>query len=299
MQIELIETFLDLCETRSFNKTADRLGVTQSTVSGRVKALETTIGRRLFIRSRAGTELTTEGLRFEPHARSLRHGWTAALHETRDSGIGAVTLRIGIQHDLVGVHFSELIEKFRASLPQTAFFFETDYSTQMCSDLVSGIQDIGILFSPRPHPDLHFETLGEIIYDMVSTEADRLAGVLPETYILANYSPAFAHSHAALHPGLTSVSLSIGQNAAMVGLLTAVRGTAYVLRQSARELERAGQTVIVADAPPITQTVFAGVNMRRRHRMSIRRLMQTLHAHFGGDDARPRRAVSAKGRARR
>ncbi len=62
MQIELIETFLDLCDTRSFNRTADRMGVTQSTVSGRIKTLEKTLGHRLFIRSRAGTELTTEGL---------------------------------------------------------------------------------------------------------------------------------------------------------------------------------------------------------------------------------------------
>jgi DNA-binding transcriptional LysR family regulator len=41
MNIEQIETFLDLCDTRSFNQTAERLGVTQSTISGRVRALET------------------------------------------------------------------------------------------------------------------------------------------------------------------------------------------------------------------------------------------------------------------
>ena len=29
MTLEQIETFLDLCETRSFNRTANRLGVTQ------------------------------------------------------------------------------------------------------------------------------------------------------------------------------------------------------------------------------------------------------------------------------
>ena len=40
MQIDLIETFLDLCETRNFNRTAERLGVTQSTVSGLLKAME-------------------------------------------------------------------------------------------------------------------------------------------------------------------------------------------------------------------------------------------------------------------
>ena len=40
MQIDLLDTFLDLLETRSFHRTAERLGVSQSTVSGRVRALE-------------------------------------------------------------------------------------------------------------------------------------------------------------------------------------------------------------------------------------------------------------------
>lgn len=288
MQIDMIETFLDLCETRSFNRSADRLGVTQSTVSGRIRALESQLGRRLFTRSRAGTELTTEGLRFEPHARSLRHGWSEALHATRDAGLAGVTMRIGIQNDLVGSHFSGLIADFRAAMPDTAFFFEADYSAQMCADLVTGAEDFAILFSPRIHPDLHFETLGEIAYTMVSTETDRLSGVRPATYILANYAPAFAHSHAALHPGLAAAPLSIGQNAAMVALLTALGGAAYVLRQSAEELVREGRCMLVADATPIPQTVFAGVNMRHRHRSPHRRLMQILRGHFGSIAAGPR-----------
>ncbi|PKP75742.1 MAG: LysR family transcriptional regulator [Alphaproteobacteria bacterium HGW-Alphaproteobacteria-6] len=288
MQIELIETFLDLCETRSFNRSADRLGVTQSTVSGRIRALESLLGRRLFTRSRAGTDLTTEGLRFEPHARSLRHGWTEALHATRDGGLAAATMRIGIQNDLVGGHFSGLIADFRAAMPDTAFFFEADYSVQMCSDLVTGAADFAILFSPRIHPDLHFETLGEVTYRMVSTAADRLAAVDPATYILANYAPAFAQSHAALHPGLTAASLSIGQNAAMVALLRALGGAAYVLGQSADDLLRDRLCRPVADAPPIPQTIFAGVNMRHRHRSPQRRLMQILRRHFGTQPPAPR-----------
>ena len=73
MQIDLLETFLDLAQTRSFNRTADRMALTQSTVSGRVIALESAVGARLFTRSRAGTDLTAEGVKFEPLARSLRH----------------------------------------------------------------------------------------------------------------------------------------------------------------------------------------------------------------------------------
>jgi DNA-binding transcriptional LysR family regulator len=278
MQIELVETFLDLCETRNFNRTADRLGVTQSTVSGRVRALEAALGARLFDRSRSGTALTTEGLRFEPHARSLRHGWTEALHATRSSGDGAMTLRIGIQHDLVGSHFSDLIRGFRAALPETAFFFEADYSAQMCSDLVSGNQDFAILFTPRTHPDIYFETVGEIAYVMVSTEVSELADVRLPSYILANFSPAFAHSHAALHPGLVAASLSIGQNAAMVGLLGSLGGTAYVLDTSADALVADGTCTRVTNAPVIPQTVFAGINVRQRHRAMYRRLVQVLRS---------------------
>ena len=99
MQIELLDTFLDLIETRSFHRTAERLHITQSTVSGRVMALETAVGARLFTRSRAGTQLSTEGLKFESHARALRHAWTEARRAIEPSPT-AITLRIGIQNDL-------------------------------------------------------------------------------------------------------------------------------------------------------------------------------------------------------
>lgn len=281
MQIELIETFLDLCETRSFNQTAERLGVTQSTISGRVKALEKAIDRPLFTRSRAGTALTTEGLRFEPHARSLRHSWITALNATRDSGITGVTMRIGLQNDLVGMAISALIGQFRAALPDTVFFFEADYSAQMCADLVTGAQDVAVLYTPKIHPDLYFQTLGEISYLMVSTTATNLSEVRPDTYILANYAPAFAQSHAALLPDLTNVSLSIGQNAAMVDLVTSLAGSAYVLAPSAQALIAAGQCHLVTDAPVITQPVFAGVTLRNRHRAAYRRMVRILDGHFG------------------
>ena len=61
MQSDQIETFLDLCDSRSFNRTAERLGITQSTVSARIAALEASLDARLFNRSRAGTDLTVEG----------------------------------------------------------------------------------------------------------------------------------------------------------------------------------------------------------------------------------------------
>lgn len=280
MNIEQIETFLDLCDTRSFNRTAERLGVTQSTVSGRVRALERALGCRLLERSRAGTDLTTEGLRFEPHARTLRLAWRDGLQEARGSGGAARTARIGIQHDLLGDRVAEWVSVLRTAMPETALYVEADYSTQMCADVASGASDLAICYTPKPQPDLHFETLGEIDYLMVSTEAATLSEVRAETYILANFAPAFSATHAALLPALSLGGVSSGQNAVVRGLLTAFGGSTYVLRQTALELERADQAARVAGAPVIAQPVHAAVHLRNRHRGPYRQALRALRAHL-------------------
>ena len=280
MQIELIETFLDLCDTRSFHRTADRLGVTQSTVSGRIRALERATGRRLFTRGRAGPELTTEGLMFAPHARSLRLGWAEALAATRQAGDSALTLRIGLQNDLAANHIGDWVNAFRAAFPGVSFYVEPDYSTSMCAELAAGSLDLALLFTPKPLPDLHFESVGELAYRMVSTEADRLSEVRAERYILPNYSPAFAQTHALLHPGLATAQVGSGQNAAVAGLLQRLGGSTYVLQETAQSLARAGEARMVRDAPSISQTVFAALHLRNRHRPTHRRLVRLLRSSF-------------------
>ncbi len=282
MQIELIDTFLDLCETRSFNRTADQMGVTQSTVSGRVKSLERILGCRLFVRGRAGTQLTTEGLRFEPHARSLRRSWVEALHATRNKAAAALTLRIGIQQDLVINHVGDWIGTLRAALPEAALYVEADFSSQILNDVLSGDYEIGIIYTPKPHPDLHFETLGDVVYRMVSTEATTVSEVSPESYILPNFSPAFSRTHAALLPNLSSAKTASGQNAIIAGLVSSLGGSTFVLDATARELETTGRCKLVRDAPAIDQSVYAAIHLRNRHRVPHRRMIQLIRQQISG-----------------
>ena len=286
MQIELIETFLDLCTTRNFNRTAERLGVTQSTVSGRVSALERALDARLFARSRSGTELTTAGLRLEPHARSLRLSWVEAQQAVRQTDAAALTLRIGIQHDLLENHIADWLAALREAMPGSAFYVEADYSIQMSQDVMNGALDLGIMYSPNAHPDLHFETLGEVGYRMVSTDTDSLSEVSPERYILPNYSPAFATTHAALMPFLSAGSVSSGQAAVIRGLLTAIGGTTYLPEETAAAMAATGAANPVADAPRITQPVFAVLHLRQRHRSAHRRMIQALRGQVarGGSE---------------
>ena len=58
MDIDRARTFLEIVHTGSFLKAADRLHVTQTTVSARIRTLEEELGRRLFDRNRNGATLT-------------------------------------------------------------------------------------------------------------------------------------------------------------------------------------------------------------------------------------------------
>lgn len=284
MQPEQIDTFLDLCETRSFHRSAERLGVTQSTVSGRIAALERSLGVSVLRRSRAGCELTTEGLRFEPHARALRHAMVEARAAARGAGGQAMTLRLGLQNDLAAEDPARWIARLRALLPQAAFYIEADYSAQMCRDVQGGGLDLALIFTPQPSPDIHFETLGELSYRMVAPpEAGliRLDQVTPERYALANLSPAFTRSHDALLPHLAAPELAAGQGATVRGMILSLGVAGYQEDRVARRLVERGTAQLVADAPVLTQPIYAAIHYRNRHRAVWRKLIATLRDTLG------------------
>ncbi len=57
MDTELARTFLVVVATGSFVDAAQRLHVTQSTVSTRIQRLEETLGAELFVRNKAGNDI--------------------------------------------------------------------------------------------------------------------------------------------------------------------------------------------------------------------------------------------------
>jgi LysR family transcriptional regulator, flagellar master operon regulator len=280
MQIDLLETFLDLAQTRSFNRTADRMGLTQSSVSGRVTALESAVGSRLFTRSRAGTDLTAEGVKFEPLARALRHAWVEGIRHVQ--GATKPTLRIGIQNDLAASSIGTLVAAFRTGLPQSAFYIEPDYSNQMCADVTSGTLDFAIMFTPHPHPDLHFTSAGDVTYRMVSADTDTVAGLTPDRYIFTHFSAAFTTAHRQALPAMATAPLSVGQSATVEALLTSTGGTAYVLADAAMRLVGTGRFQHVTDAPLMPQPVYTAVHLRNRTSATHRTLTRIAVGAFAG-----------------
>ncbi|MFM2351010.1 MAG: hypothetical protein RIR95_673 [Pseudomonadota bacterium] len=282
MQIELLDTFLDLVESRSFHRTAEQLGLTQSTVSARVQALEAALGARLFSRSRAGTALTTEGLRFETHARLMRQEWNEARRAVASSGEAALTLRLGIQQDIAAAFVGALVADLRQEFPQTAFYIEPDYSAQMCADLSSGAQDFALMFSPKQHPDLYFASVGDIPYRLISTDAKTRQQINLATYIMGHFSPAFEQTHRRLLPELVGVPLSVGQSSTISTLLQSLGGTGFVMAAQASRMVASGGFNYVDDVEVIHQPIYAAMHLRHRtskaHRMLVKIGQKTIKA---------------------
>ena len=86
METELARTFLTVVAAGNFVGAAERLHVTQSTVSARIHTLEEQLGCGLFVRNKAGTRLTAAGRQFQKHAAILVRTVERARH---DVGIAA------------------------------------------------------------------------------------------------------------------------------------------------------------------------------------------------------------------
>src|SRR5687767_178009 len=128
MRVEYLETFLDLVQTRNFQRTAERLNITQSTVSSRIRTLEEDIGVSLFLRGRSGAELTPEGRKFETYAVNIRLCWNLARQELGHPAGYQSRLRIAAQVSLWERIIKRWVVWLREQFPTTAIHVEADYS---------------------------------------------------------------------------------------------------------------------------------------------------------------------------
>ncbi|MBZ9764256.1 LysR family transcriptional regulator [Mesorhizobium sp. CA8] len=276
MQIELLDTFLDLIETRNFNRTAERLGITQSTVSSRIRALETLLEKQLFIRGKSGTEPTVAGLRFEEHARAVRLRWLDARREIQSVGKFDRLIRIGIQFELYERVLEGWLEWVRATIPKLAIYVEIDYSNQMILDLTTGSLDLAVLYSPQHLPDMHYEQIAEENFVMVSTRGVAFGEVTSGDYIRANYSAYFNHAHKQMLPELENSPVSTGNGGAVAYLLRSRGGTAFVTDVVAMKLRQEGVAQLVTDAPKISHPIYSAVHIRNHHSHTHVRLLKAL-----------------------
>lgn len=160
MELRHLRYFIALAGSLNFTRAAERLHVTQSTLSHQIKQLEEEIGMPLFDRVGRRVALTEAGDEFLLHA-------TRALREI-DLGLGALRrpdqqmtgeLRIGATHTFNLGFIPDCVARFHQRRPLVRVVVEELSADHIAERLLQGSLDMGIAYRPT-HPGLlQFEPL--------------------------------------------------------------------------------------------------------------------------------------------
>jgi DNA-binding transcriptional LysR family regulator len=137
----LLRTFLALTEAGSFTGAAQRLGLSQPTVSQHVRRLEDAVGRGLVLRDTREVRLTDAGESLAGFAREI-----LAAHAAAERYFAAPAtkgrLRFGTADDLAVTQLPRILRSFRRQNPQITLELTVGQSGALVRRLMSGQLDL-------------------------------------------------------------------------------------------------------------------------------------------------------------
>ncbi|MBW4559935.1 MAG: LysR family transcriptional regulator [Mojavia pulchra JT2-VF2] len=164
MRLEQLQAFLAIAETGSFQQAARKCGVTQSTISRQIQALEADLGIELFHRT-THAKLTLGGERLLPRVRKICQEWQTATDELTDLIAGKQPeLCIAAIHSMCGSYLPPVLQQFCRDYPDVQLRVTSLGSDRALKVLKDGLVDLAIVMNNR------FLTTGremvvEVLYD--------------------------------------------------------------------------------------------------------------------------------------
>ncbi|NLQ18883.1 LysR family transcriptional regulator [Marinomonas sp. M1K-6] len=162
MDIEQAKTFLEIIHSGTFARAAERLHVTQTTVTARVQALEAALSCRLFTRNRAGAKLTKHGEAFVTPAKNMLEAWEQAKQICGHSAHHIQqTLNIGGEISLWNPILIDWLFALNDAMPQWLVNSQVATTDLLYQSLQKKEIDAIIVHSPRYLTGLVVEQIAE------------------------------------------------------------------------------------------------------------------------------------------
>ena len=252
MDTELARTFLAVAASGSFVGAAERLHVTQSTVSARIRTLEEQLGCQLFTRNRSGAMLSDAGRRFQKHAALLVRTVEQARHDVGLPRGSRASVVVGARVGLWENFLIDWLAGLRSAMPDVSFRAEAGFEAELMQGLIDGRIDIGVMYTPQRRPNL----------DLIPMMDDRLVLVSSTretggtSYIHVDWGPEFYAQHSASYPDFTSPSLAVNLGWLGLRFLLGHGGSGYFPLRLVKNLIARGELRPVAGAPEFVQPAW-------------------------------------------
>ena len=257
MDITLIRTFLDVAATGSFVNASERLFVTQSAVSLRIQKLEDSLGKPLFIRSKAGAELTPAGREFERYALSLIKIWEEARQQIAIPEGYEKSVTLGAQYSLWPRLGFRWIDAMQQAMPTLNVRAELGMPDRVTRFLIEGVVQIGLLYNPQLRPGLTAQKVLDEDLVLAASWPAAFNEITEAPYIFVDWGPEFVHAHALELPELTNPGLTLALGAMSADYIVNRRAAGYLPARYIKKYIDEGRLHLVPDAPRFPYPVWS------------------------------------------
>jgi DNA-binding transcriptional LysR family regulator len=150
----LLRYFAAVAAEGNLTRAAERLFVSQPTLTKQIKQLESQLGARLFTRARAGMTLTAAGQALAARVPAVLAAWDQAAQETKAAASRAArVLRVGFMSSAANEATQQIIAAFACRRPGWRVDMQQAAWSDPTAGLASGDVDAALLRLPFPGQD--------------------------------------------------------------------------------------------------------------------------------------------------
>ncbi|WP_241234980.1 LysR family transcriptional regulator [Amphritea opalescens] len=277
VDLVLLQTFIEVAQTRNFGRASESLCVSSSTVSARIKQLEALLGLALFTRKHHEVTLTPAGEGFERHARFILNAWERAYEDTALSDRHQKRLVVAGVSSLWDIFLQDWLSDIYNAIPNISLRAEESTPLRVVEKLEQGLIDVGFMYE---QPSLKGYVIQEVatipmilVSDKANTPVDK---AIAEGYIRVEWGATFGGLHESAFPQRPLARVRANSGRVALNLILSCGGAAYLPQVTANPLLEHGQLYLVNDAPVIEMTAYAAYNLHGEHRALIQSLLKRL-----------------------
>ena len=160
MELRHLRYFLAIAETASFTRAAERLRLTQPTLSHQIKQLEQELGAPLFDRMGLKVRLTAKGKVLKSYAEQALNVIESGLTAVSDlDGLVHGELHVGVFHSFATSLLPQTLAQFIQSHPGVHVVLRQQSRAEMEQGLINGDLDFAVGYAPPVSERIVAETL--------------------------------------------------------------------------------------------------------------------------------------------
>ncbi|WP_282604475.1 LysR family transcriptional regulator [Pelagibius sp. Alg239-R121] len=254
-----LQTFLAIVETGSLVRASERLNVTQSAVTARLRSLEDELGQTLLNRQKSGATLTASGTRFLRYAQVMTGLWRQARQETALPEGTESVCNFGCHVDLWPGAGKIFFDQLYRERPQMALSAWQGVQSELDQWMGAGLIDAALAYEPTARGKQTIHTLRADRLLLCSDRADTPIRFDPR-YIYVDLGEEFRNQHAAAYADAGTARVTFGCAAWALEFLLANGGSAYLPEHMARTYLASSRLFTLTDAPVFTRNSYLITN---------------------------------------